>query len=462
MLKQQANTFEGLARAADLGAIAISFLASGALCSRLKNLKASVAWIPGHTLSPYPPSSDQYVLLFLTSLAAWVLVSQWRATYSSSRAERPGSILKSDLITQAWWVLLVGYIAFFLKLDLLSRTFFFVYFPLTIATLNLRQTGSRTVLRYFRTQGFNLRDVVIIGNKTESEQLGELIQEDAKNGYRVIYQDELDANENTHSFDEAFILTNSGTAELALRLVKQGKRVHFVPCILDARQFRQSLSEVAGIPVLSLGGHGLSRPEAVAKRSFDIVGSLALLIILSPLLALIGVLIKMSSRGPMLFKQERVGEGGRRFQIYKFRTMKQNAEAILQSSPALYAEYIRNNYKLPKGGDPRITRIGALLRTSSLDELPQLLNVLKGDMSLVGPRPVVPPEIDKYGDYAQLFLCVKPGLTGNWQIHGRSEISDYSHRAALDIEYIRDQSLKNDVDILLKTIPAVLLRKGAH
>jgi lipopolysaccharide/colanic/teichoic acid biosynthesis glycosyltransferase len=134
----------------------------------------------------------------------------------------------------------------------------------------------------------------------------------------------------------------------------------------------------------------------------------------------------------------------------------------LISNPTLYQKYIENNYKLPKGEDPRITPLGAFLRRTSLDELPQLFNVLKGDMSLVGPRPIVPAEIDKYGEYGPLFMAVKPGLTGNWQIKGRSNISDYSRRAVLDIEYIRDQSLKTDVDILLKTIPAVVWRKGAH
>jgi lipopolysaccharide/colanic/teichoic acid biosynthesis glycosyltransferase len=124
--------------------------------------------------------------------------------------------------------------------------------------------------------------------------------------------------------------------------------------------------------------------------------------------------------------------------------------------------YVDNGFKLPKGQDPRITTLGKVLRTTSLDELPQLFNVLCGHMSLVGPRPLVPPEIDMYGDYANLFMSVKPGLTGNWQISGRSEINDYLRRAVLDVEYIRDQSLKHDVDILLKTIPAVLMRKGAH
>ena len=180
------------------------------------------------------------------------------------------------------------------------------------------------------------------------------------------------------------------------------------------------------------------------------------------MLAIVALAVKLSSPGPVLFRQERLGKGGQRFRIYKFRTMYQDAEKILRSDLAVYQKYIENNYKLPPGQDCRITPIGRFLRTTSLDELPQLFNVLKGEMSLVGPRPIVPPEIEKYGDYGALFMSVRPGLTGNWQVSGRSEVSDYARRTALDIEYIRDQSLRTDIDILLKTIPAVLSRKGAH
>jgi lipopolysaccharide/colanic/teichoic acid biosynthesis glycosyltransferase len=142
--------------------------------------------------------------------------------------------------------------------------------------------------------------------------------------------------------------------------------------------------------------------------------------------------------------------------------MRRDAEQVLKADPDLYRKYIANNYKLPKGKDPRITFIGRILRELSLDEIPQLLNVLKGEMSLVGPRPVVPAEIEQYGDYASLLLSVRPGLTGQWQVSGRSDIADYARRVRLDMEYIRDQSLARDFQILVQTVPAVLSRDGAH
>jgi len=170
----------------------------------------------------------------------------------------------------------------------------------------------------------------------------------------------------------------------------------------------------------------------------------------------------LSSPGPVFFRQERIGKAGRRIRIYKFRTMHRDAEHILKSDPELYRRYVDSNYKLPKGRDPRITFIGRILRELSLDEIPQLINVLKGEMSLVGPRPVVPAEIDKYGDYASLLLSVQPGLTGQWQVSGRSDIVDYARRVRLDMEYIRDQSVARDLQILFRTVPAVLSREGAH
>jgi exopolysaccharide biosynthesis polyprenyl glycosylphosphotransferase len=333
----------------------------------------------------------------------------------------------------------------------------------------MRTTGSQLLLRSLRRKGFNLRDIVLIGDRKRVAQFSAVIQREARSGYRIIdlpgQDDNIFSAVDDTRFDEAFVLMGSHSPKLdsfVLRLVKQGKRVHFVPGFFDAKQFRQSLSEFAGIPILSLGGYSLSPTQTIAKRLFDIVGAVFLLVVLSPVLAIVALMVKVSSPGPAVFAQERICERGRKFRIYKFRTMYQNAEEILRSDPSLHKMYIDNGFKLPKGQDPRITTLGKVLRTTSLDELPQLFNVLCGHMSLVGPRPLVPPEIDMYGDYANLFMSVKPGLTGNWQISGRSEINDYLRRAVLDVEYIRDQSLKHDVDILLKTIPAVLMRKGAH
>ncbi|HTU54498.1 MAG TPA: sugar transferase, partial [Acetobacteraceae bacterium] len=165
---------------------------------------------------------------------------------------------------------------------------------------------------------------------------------------------------------------------------------------------------------------------------------------------------------PVLFSQPRIGRDGIRFRMYKFRSMRTDAEQLLARNPELYAKYVANNFKIPKGEDFRVTRLGRFLRATSLDELPQLWNVLKGEMSLVGPRPVVPDEIQRYGEFAPLLLSVKPGVTGHWQTSGRSRITEYSRRVVLDMEYIRDQSFRTDVEILIRTVGKVARREGSY
>jgi Undecaprenyl-phosphate galactose phosphotransferase WbaP len=200
---------------------------------------------------------------------------------------------------------------------------------------------------------------------------------------------------------------------------------------------------------------------ALAKRLFDIVGALTLALVLSPLLLVVGLALA-SDRGPILYSHSRTGRHGRAFGCLKFRTMVPNAEQVLrdllQSNPALRLEWLRD-HKLRN--DPRVTTVGRFLRRTSLDELPQLWNVLKGDMSLVGPRPVVREEWARYGRRLDTYLATKPGVTGLWQVMGRSD-SCYRRRVALDCYYARRRGLLLDVFILLRTVKVVLRGRGAY
>lgn len=197
------------------------------------------------------------------------------------------------------------------------------------------------------------------------------------------------------------------------------------------------------------------------KRIFDFSVALLLLLFLTPLFVLIVIIMKISDPGPILFKQKRVGLNGKLFDIYKFRSMVVNAEEKLKADKELYAKYIRNNYKLEPEDDPRITKLGLFLRKTSLDELPQLINVLKGEMSLVGPRPVVKEELKQYKEKTRDFLSVKPGITGYWQVSGRSNVG-YPERVDLELYYVYNQSFWFDLYILLKTIGVVLAKKGSY
>jgi undecaprenyl-phosphate galactose phosphotransferase len=213
--------------------------------------------------------------------------------------------------------------------------------------------------------------------------------------------------------------------------------------------------------------HGHSRHRLLrqrgdaAKRLLDIVGALALALLLSPVLLLVS-LILVRDRGPIIYSHSRTGRHGRTFGCLKFRTMVPNAEQVLRDllhhNPELQREWMRDQ-KLRN--DPRVTAIGSFLRRTSLDELPQLWNVLKGEMSLVGPRPVVRDEWQRYGRHLDTFLAAKPGVTGLWQVMGRSDAC-YQRRVALDRYYVRKRTLLMDVSILLRTIKVVLQGRGAH
>jgi lipopolysaccharide/colanic/teichoic acid biosynthesis glycosyltransferase len=183
------------------------------------------------------------------------------------------------------------------------------------------------------------------------------------------------------------------------------------------------------------------------------------LIIMFPVMVTIAVLVRRDG-GPAMFRQVRVGRNGRPFRIWKFRTMSPDAEQRLHDE-GLYERYVANGFKLPADEDPRITRIGRWLRSTSLDELPQLVNVLVGSMSLVGPRPVVPAELELYGSLRRAYVSLRPGLTGYWQANGRSDVG-FPERAVIDSYYYDHQSLRLDLRILARTLGAVITRRGAQ
>ena len=203
------------------------------------------------------------------------------------------------------------------------------------------------------------------------------------------------------------------------------------------------------------------RTEIDSSRVIDVIVSLSLLAFTAPLMLLVAVMIRAQDGGPVLFEHARIGHRGRRFRCLKFRSMAIDAEArlltLLAENPQIRREW-EIDHKLRE--DPRVTRLGRFLRKSSLDELPQLWNILRGDMSLVGPRPITAAEVFRYGRYLNHYCRVRPGLTGLWQVSGRDAVP-YARRVAMDVHYARSRSLGGDLMIMLRTVPAVLLAKGS-
>lgn len=204
------------------------------------------------------------------------------------------------------------------------------------------------------------------------------------------------------------------------------------------------------------------------KRLVDILGAIVGIIIFSPIFIVVSITIKSTSKGPILADTpKRVGKNGNLFRMYKFRSMHVGAAEMLKNDPELYKKYKQNNYKLPADEDPRITSIGRFIRKTSVDELPQFLNILKGEMSLVGPRAYYPFELEeqqqKYPrskEFVKIILSAKPGLTGVWQVSGRSNIN-FDKRVEMDAQYVQRRSILYDFYLILKTIPAVLFARGA-
>jgi exopolysaccharide biosynthesis polyprenyl glycosylphosphotransferase len=246
--------------------------------------------------------------------------------------------------------------------------------------------------------------------------------------------------------------------ELAWELEKTGTDLCVAPALLDVAGPRTTIRPVAGLPLLHVDHPEFTGTKQVIKDAFDKLVGLSALALTAPVFLFVTLIIRLDDGGPAFFRQTRVGRDGRGFTVYKFRTMVMDAE---QRKAELAASNDHDGVLFKMRKDPRITKVGTWLRRWSLDELPQLLNVVRGDMSLVGPRPALPDEAARYGDYVRRRLVVKPGLTGLWQVNGRSDLS-WEESVRLDLRYVENWSLVLDLQILWKTLSAVWRGSGAY
>lgn len=270
----------------------------------------------------------------------------------------------------------------------------------------------------------------------------------------AIHDHEVDTTLLCSQFDDDALSRIVGTSEAA------GCRVIALSRAYSVARLSPTLTTYDRTPVVELTHPGIRGRDLWLKRAFDIVAATVLLIALAPVMLVVALLVKRSSPGPALFRQERVGYGGRRFHILKFRSMCVDAEQQLES---LRNESLYDDGRLFKMvHDPRVTPLGRFLRRSSLDELPQLFNVLGGSMSLVGPRPPLPSEVAMYGDQSFLRFDVKPGITGPWQVNGRNSVLNFDDVIAIEAEYVNGWTIWRDFQILARTVPVVLKMEGAH
>ena len=241
-------------------------------------------------------------------------------------------------------------------------------------------------------------------------------------------------------------------------LQERGISLIMAPALVDVAGPRLHTQPLAGLPLLHLSTPRLSRSKAFLKRSFDLVSAGIGIVLISPLLLAVAVAVKTTSPGPVLFKQERIGLHGEPFTMLKFRSMVVDAEEI---KAQLVSDRGEDDVLFKMKDDPRVTKVGSFIRRTSIDELPQLVNVLRGDMSLVGPRPHLPHEVAQYGEYVHRRFLVQPGITGLWQVSGRSDLS-WEDAVRLDLYYVENWSLLGDLVILGRTVKAVAASDGAY
>jgi len=430
------------------------------------------------------PSRSDYAVLFATNLLVWLGVLRRSGLYGGRGADRPPRVIAVYLRALAFSGLATGAVVFALKISP-SRLFFAYFYVVELTLLLAKQVLTGRLLRRLRASVWHRRNALVVGAAAPAAWLAEVLHNARDAGYELVgvastgggdavlpdgvrvlgRVEEIDRILASHRVEEAFLVGTAREmarlAPLAQRLIERGRVVSLVSTLSSgADGVMGRITEFDGVPMISYGPMPRDEVQSGLKRTIDVAVSAAGLLLLAPLLALLAAAVRAVDGGPVLFRQQRLGRGGRRFTLLKFRTMRQDAEHLLEADPELHRRYVDNDYKLPEREDPRVSRLGRFLRRSSLDELPQLWNVLKGDMTLVGPRPIVPDELEMYEPYADLFLSVRPGLTGHWQVNGRSAIP-YPQRAFMELDYVGRHRVGDDLAIIARTVPAVLRRKGA-
>jgi exopolysaccharide biosynthesis polyprenyl glycosylphosphotransferase len=475
VLKERAKVVAYWVWTTDLVLTALAFLLAWGIRSQL-----------GPRLAPsvfptelYPLS--RYLGLLPLVLAIWTFLLVTREAYTSRRTVALSRELWQVVQVVGAGILTLAAAGWLLRLDFVSRPFLILFGTIDLALLIGEKVALRLSARHVRRRGYNYRTLLIVGINPRSEEVARIILDHPHWGLKLIgfiapngefpeqvlglpvlgSADELPRILQDEVVDEViFVLSRRQLEEFEesfLLCSELGIRAR-VALYFPHMKARVVLEELEGIPLLTFTNTPGAPFPIFVKRLLDLSVSLTGLLVLSPVLLLTALLVAVSSRGPVLYRQVRCGLNGRRFTLYKFRTMVEGADAQLEEVAHLNEV---NGPAFKARHDPRVTLVGRALRRLSIDELPQLVNVMRGQMSLVGPRPPLPEEVARYERWQLRRLSMKPGLTGLWQVSGRAGLDDFDRWIALDLAYIDQWSLWLDLKILLQTIPAVLSARGA-
>ena len=416
-------------------------------------------------------------------MAILLLIYWWDGVYSTSRGrtwlDKSNDLLRGTMTGTAAMMLIVFiYRPFFYSRLIFGYAGVFVFVLLSIGRLL-----EGTVRERLRRRGIGVRRALIVGAGEIGRTVMRNLMAQPEIGYEVVgFVDDAPEKGHTdmgrlkalgdtaniptmvveHAIDEVIITLPWISHRKIMRVIaqceRQNVRVKLVPDMFQISISRVELEVINGIPMLGVREPSIRGWNRAVKRTVDVLVVSLGLVILSPLMALIALAIRLNSQGPVIFKQIRVGRDGEEFLVYKFRTMREDAE---DTKGHLSDQNEAQGPIFKIRDDPRCTRVGRFLRRSSLDELPQLYNVLRGEMSLIGPRPPIPDEVKQYKPWQQRRLETSPGITGLWQVSGRSDLT-FDEMVLLDLFYIENWSLLLDIKIALRTIPTIMLGTGAY
>jgi exopolysaccharide biosynthesis polyprenyl glycosylphosphotransferase len=441
-------------------------------------------------------SESRYTSLVLASIPLWIIIFAICGLYEVQVIGGRVSEASRVVAAVCGGVMLLTSLAY-LSYDVAifpSRSVPLFALMIGIPLIIAGRQVARSVMRRFFAQGHALRNVILVGTGLMAARIADKFAR-PRSGYRVLAAVGPTAsgamaanNVKIYPTLESAVAASSGArldeivqADLeiapaeATRLMEyaiaEGLTYRFVPDKYGVYAANSKIATIDGIPVMEVRLTCLDGWGAVGKRAFDVVGATALLIVLAPVLLAVAIVVKLTEPGaPVLYTQGRIGLGGRPVGVIKFRTMrwkystgpdrefKTAEDAFVAMGRADLIPDFQRTQKV--ANDPRVSKLGAFLRKSSLDELPQLFNAVRGELSLVGPRPITQQELDRYGPQVSSFLALKPGITGLWQVYGRSSTT-YDERVKLDIYYVENWSLGMDVSILARTLVSVAARRGA-